>query len=47
MGADALIIEVHPNPKEALSDSAQQLSLEGFAHLMKELRPIFSAVGRK
>ncbi len=47
MGADALIIEVHPNPKEALSDSAQQLSLEGFSQLMHELRPILSAVGRE
>jgi 3-deoxy-7-phosphoheptulonate synthase len=47
MGADALIIEVHPNPKEALSDSAQQLSLEGFTQLMQELRPILSAVGRE
>jgi 3-deoxy-7-phosphoheptulonate synthase len=47
MGADALIIEVHPNPKEALSDSAQQLSLEGFHQLMQELKPILAAVGRE
>lgn len=47
MGADALIIEVHPNPKEALSDSAQQLSLEGFTQLMQELRPLLSAIGRE
>ncbi len=47
MGADALLIEVHPNPKEALSDAAQQLSLEGFARLMAELRPFITAAGRE
>jgi len=47
MGADALLIEVHPNPKEALSDSAQQLSLEAFARLMEDLKPITAAVGRE
>ncbi|HEY0552199.1 MAG TPA: 3-deoxy-7-phosphoheptulonate synthase, partial [Verrucomicrobiae bacterium] len=30
MGADALLIEVHPNPAEAWSDGAQQVTLEGF-----------------
>jgi 3-deoxy-7-phosphoheptulonate synthase len=47
MGADALLIEVHPNPAKARSDSAQQLSLEGFAKLMQELRPLIAAVGRE
>ncbi len=47
MGADALIIEVHPNPAEALSDAAQQLSLEGFAKLMEELKPFIAAAGRE
>ena len=46
MGADALLIEVHPNPAEALSDGQQQVSLEVFAQLMKELRPLAEAVGR-
>ncbi|HAB15667.1 MAG TPA: 3-deoxy-7-phosphoheptulonate synthase [Verrucomicrobiota bacterium] len=46
MGADALLIEVHPNPKAAMSDSAQQLSLEGFAQLMKDLKPFITAAGR-
>jgi 3-deoxy-7-phosphoheptulonate synthase len=46
MGADALLIEVHPNPKAALSDAAQQLTLDGFAQLMTELRPLIAAVGR-
>ena len=47
MGADALIIEVHPNPAEALSDGAQQVSLAGFARLMDELKPLIAAVGRE
>ena len=46
MGADALLIEVHPNPAEAWSDGAQQLTLEGFANLMKELKPFITAAGR-
>ncbi len=47
MGADALLIEVHPNPAEAWSDGAQQVSLEVFAELMSELRPLLGAVGRE
>jgi 3-deoxy-7-phosphoheptulonate synthase len=47
MGADALLIEVHPNPAEAWSDGAQQLSLEGFAKLMGELKPFLAAAGRE
>ncbi len=47
MGADALLIEVHPNPAEAWSDGAQQLSLDRFAQLMKELQPFIQAAGRK
>ena len=47
MGADALLIEVHPNPSEAWSDGAQQLTLEGFARLMEELRPFIAAAGRE
>jgi 3-deoxy-7-phosphoheptulonate synthase len=47
MGADALLIEVHPNPAEALSDGAQQLTLQGFERLMKELQPFIAAAGRE
>jgi 3-deoxy-7-phosphoheptulonate synthase len=46
MGADALLIEVHPNPAEAWSDGAQQLTLETFARLMQELKPFIAAAGR-
>jgi 3-deoxy-7-phosphoheptulonate synthase len=46
MGADALLIEVHPNPAEAWSDGPQQLTLEGFAKLMRDLKPFAAAAGR-
>ena len=47
MGADALLIEVHPNPAEAWSDGQQQVTLEGFAQLMQELKPFLAAAGRE
>jgi 3-deoxy-7-phosphoheptulonate synthase len=47
MGADGLLIEVHPNPAEAWSDGAQQLTLAGFAKLMEELKPFIAAAGRE
>ena len=46
-GADGLLIEVHFNPKEALSDGQQSLYPEQFAQLIKELRPFVEAAGRK
>jgi 3-deoxy-7-phosphoheptulonate synthase len=45
-GADGLLIEVHPNPEDALVDGLQSLNLTNFERLMKELRPIAQAVGR-
>ncbi len=45
-GADGLMIEVHPRPREALSDGAQSLTPEQFAQTMDELRKIAEAVGR-
>jgi len=45
-GADGLLIEVHPNPEEALVDGLQSLSLSNFTLLMKELRTIAKSVGR-
>jgi 3-deoxy-7-phosphoheptulonate synthase len=47
MGADALLIEVHPDPSAAWSDGTQQVSLEIFAQLMAELRPLIVAAGRE
>lgn len=45
-GADGLLIEVHPNPKEALVDGLQSLTPENFSKLMKELKAVAEAVGR-
>ncbi|TET68695.1 MAG: 3-deoxy-7-phosphoheptulonate synthase [Dehalococcoidia bacterium] len=45
-GADGLLIEVHPNPKEALIDGLQSLTPSDFARLMDELRAIAKSVGR-
>jgi len=46
-GADGLLIEVHPDPERALSDGAQSLYTDQFAHLMDGLRVIATAVGRQ
>jgi len=46
-GADGLIIEVHPKPEEALSDGPQSLKPSKFTQLMRELRPVAEAVGRR
>ena len=46
-GTDGLLIEVHPNPQEALSDGSQQLLPDNFAEMVKELRDVAKAVGRQ
>jgi 3-deoxy-7-phosphoheptulonate synthase len=45
-GADGLIIEVHPDPAQALSDGLQSLRPEKFAELVQQVRAIAEAVGR-
>ncbi len=45
-GADGLIIEVHPNPAEAMSDGAQSLKPAKFEALMGELIAIGKAMGK-
>jgi 3-deoxy-7-phosphoheptulonate synthase len=45
-GADGLIIEVHNNPAEAMSDGPQSLKPDKFARLVGELRLLAQAVGR-
>jgi len=39
IGADALIVEVHPNPEKAISDGAQSLTVEQFRRMMEDLKP--------
>ena len=46
VGADGLMIEVHPNPDQALSDGAQSLTFQNFAALMDSLRPVAETLGR-
>jgi 3-deoxy-7-phosphoheptulonate synthase len=45
-GADGLIVEVHPCPREALSDGQQSLAPEQFTALMASLRRVAAAVDR-
>ena len=45
-GADGVMVEVHPNPEEALSDGGQALLPKTFTAMMKDLAQIAKAVGR-
>lgn len=45
-GADGILVEVHCDPPNALSDGRQSLFPEQFAAMMRELRPIAAAVGK-
>jgi 3-deoxy-7-phosphoheptulonate synthase len=44
VGADGVMVEVHPRPDEALSDAEQQLTLEQFADMMTALVPVHEHV---
>ncbi|GAB4509165.1 MAG: 3-deoxy-7-phosphoheptulonate synthase [Anaerolineae bacterium] len=46
-GADGLIVEVHPNPEEAMSDGRQSLTPARFKSMMEQVRRIADAVGRE
>lgn len=46
-GADGLLIEVHNDPENAMSDGPQSLTIEGFKKLMQELGAVAKAVGRE
>ncbi len=47
VGADGLLIEVHPDPDHALSDGAQSLTPAAFADLIRECRRVARAVQRE
>lgn len=47
VGADGLMIEVHPNPAKALSDGPQSLNPSDFKNLCNELKPLINLMGRK
>lgn len=46
VGADGLLVEVHPNPEKALKDGAQSVTIPTFESMMGELRKVADAVGR-
>ncbi len=46
VGADGLMVEAHPNPREALCDGPQSLDLPGLRALVGDLKPIAEAIGR-
>ena len=45
-GADGVILEVHPEPDQAMSDGAQSLNFQQFAHLAPRIKTVAEAVGR-
>ena len=45
-GADGVILEVHPEPDQAMSDGAQSLNFEQFARLTPKIKTVAEAVGR-
>src|SRR5258707_2371733 len=47
VGADGLLVEVHPNPAEALSDAQQQIVVDPFGELVTELKPFLTAANRR
>ncbi|MDX2080416.1 MAG: 3-deoxy-7-phosphoheptulonate synthase [Terrimicrobiaceae bacterium] len=46
LGADGLLVEVHPNPAEAMSDGQQQVDFAAFEELVQTIRPFLTATGR-
>ncbi len=46
-GADGLILEVHPDPENALSDGYQSLNIEQFKQTMELCRKVAAALGKK
>lgn len=45
-GADGLIVEVHPDPKKAVSDAAQQITPKEYGKLLSDVKKVASAVNR-
>ena len=45
-GADGVMIEMHPNPKEALSDGSQALTPDTFVSVMDDLKRLAPYVGK-
>jgi 3-deoxy-7-phosphoheptulonate synthase len=46
-GADGVMVEMHPNPREALCDGPQSLTIDDFKAMMNELNELAAFLGRK
>jgi len=46
-GADGVMVEVHPDPDQALCDGPQSLTLDGFERMMRKMKAIAPIVGRE
>lgn len=46
-GADGIMVEVHPNPMQAMCDGPQSLSVKKFAAMMQDLKPLANLLDRK
>ncbi|MBI5572302.1 MAG: 3-deoxy-7-phosphoheptulonate synthase [Desulfomonile tiedjei] len=46
-GADALLVEVHPDPENAVSDGAQSIPVQDFQAYMDDMRRVAEAMGRE
>jgi 3-deoxy-7-phosphoheptulonate synthase len=46
-GADGIMVEVHHDPENALSDGPQALLPEQFSDLMNQIKAIAEVIGRK
>ena len=47
VGADAIALEIHPRPEEALSDGAQSLLPDQYKKLVADLKRIAEALDRE
>ena len=47
MGVDGLLVETHPNPKQAQSDAPQQLDHQEFVAMYQSLQPVAKAIGKE
>ncbi len=46
IGADGVIVEVHPHPEKAISDGAQSLTIPQFQAMMEDLQPYIALWGK-
>jgi 3-deoxy-7-phosphoheptulonate synthase len=46
-GADGVMVEVHPDPDQALCDGPQSLTLDGFERMMRKMKAIAPIIGRE